>query len=416
MNSRERVLATVQHRTPDRLPIDLGGMRSTGIMSIAYNNLKRNLGMSNVTTRMHDIVQQLAQPDIGVLNRFQIDVIDFGSLLTQDLSLWKDWTLPDGSLCRVPTWLQAAYSKKKRRMEIFNPEGDLVSTMPDGCLYFEQPIYPLVNGEIPGTTNELRAAMSKVQWSYPPCSPWDRSKGPGFWEWLGDAAGKARASTNRAIMLGFGANLLEWGQFLCSNEVFLLMLGAEPQKAEKLLDMLVEIHMGNLEKLLPAIKGKVDIVVVGDDLGMQSGLQISPAMYRRVFKPRHGRIYREIRERSGAFVFMHCCGSIAPVIGDLVDIGVDILNPIQTSAANMDPKRLKKDFGQHITFWGGGCDTQVVLPNGKPDEIEQHVKERIDIFAPGGGFVFNQVHNIMANVPPENVIAMLDAAIRYGKY
>ena len=416
MISRDRVRSTVAHRVPDRVPIDMGAMRSTGIMSIAYNRLKRKLGFSELPTRMYDLVQQLACPDDKVLDRFGIDVVDLGNLLTREPSLWKEWTLPDGSDCVVPHWLDYGYSDEKGRMELYHPDGDLVGVMPDGCLYFEQPYYPLAGKSIPASTEELEATMAKVVWAYPPCSPWDQAGEGHFWDWLGEASKAARASTDRAILLSFGGNLLEWGQFLFSNADFLVMLKAEPRKAERLLDMLVEIHMEKLERLVRAVGDSVDILVMGDDLGMQNGLQISPEMYRYFFKHRHGKIYRYVKDNSDMLVFLHSCGSISSVIGDLIDIGVDILNPVQTSAAGMDPKRLKEEFGRHITFWGGGCDTHRVLPKATPEDVDGHVRERIEILAAGGGFVFNQVHNVMADVPPENVIAMLDAALKYGGY
>ena len=416
MTSRDRILSALQHRAPDRVPIDFGAMRSTGIMTIAYNRLKERLGFGGLPARMYDLVQQLAYPDDEVLDRFQVDVLDLGSLLTRDSSLWKDWTLPDGSDCKVPHWLKYGYSKEKKRIELYHPDGDLVGVQPDGCLYFEQPYYPLADGDIPATIEELQAKMAKVVWAYPPCSPWDRAEEDGFWDWLSKAAREARASTDRAIMLAFGGSLLEWGQFLCSNENFLMMLKAEPRKAGKLLDMLTEIHLEKLANLVRAVDDSVDILVLSDDLGMQTGLQIPPDMYRRLFKPLHKKIYSYIKDNSNMFVFLHCCGSIAPVIGDLIDAGVDIINPVQTSAVRMEPRRLKDEFGKHITFWGGGCDTQSVLPYATPEEVQEHVKERISIFADEGGFVFNQVHNVMANVPPENVVALFDAAIKYGQY
>jgi uroporphyrinogen decarboxylase len=365
---------------------------------------------------MYDLVQQLAYPDSEVLDRFQIDAVDLGNLLSQDASLWKDWRLPDGSGCKVPDWFNPSSNKKKKRLELFDFDGDLIGVMPDGCLYFEQSCYPLTDGNIPATTEELQKKMAKVIWVYLPCPPGDRAQQEDYWEWLGKAAAQARASTERAIMMGFGGNLLEWSQMLCSNENFLMMLAAEPKKAERLLDMLTEIHLENLEQVVQAVGSSVDILQMGDDLGMQTGMQISPEMYRRFFKPRHKKIYRYVKDNSDIFVFMHNCGSTSAVLTDLIDIGVDILNPVQTSAAGMDPKRLKDEFGRDITFWGGGCETQGILWNGTPRDVEKHVKGRIDILAPGGGFIFNQVHNIMADVPPENVIAMLDAALKYGGY
>ena len=416
MTSRERIYRTVKHHAPDRVPIDFGAMRSSSIMSIAYNGLKERLVFGDIATRMYDLVQQLAYPDDEVLDRFNIDAVDLGNLITQSSSLWKDWKLPDDSDCKVPQWFNPKYDGEKNRLELIDNDGDLVGIMPDGCLYFEQSCYPLSDGTIPASTKELRAMMGKVIWAYLPCPPGDKAQEADYWEWLVKEAVKARALTNRSIMMGFGGNLLEWGQMLCSNENFLMMMAGEPKKAERLLDMLTEIHLEDLEKVIQVVGNSVDILQMGDDLGMQTGMQISPEMYRRALKPRHKKIYNYIKDNSNMFVFMHNCGSTYPVIGDLIDIGVDIINPVQTSAAGMNPKRLKEEFGQYITFWGGGCETQGILYNGTPKDVEEHVKERIDILAPGGGFVFNQIHNIMADVPPENVIAMFDAALKYGEY
>ncbi|MCD6232734.1 methyltransferase [Candidatus Aerophobetes bacterium] len=416
MTSRERVYKAIRHDIADRVPIDFGAMRSTGIMSIAYNLLKEKLGLRRLNTRMYDLVQQLAYPDNEILDRFQIDVVDLGNIITEDMSLWKDGNLPDGSKCKVPYWFNPVYNNRKKRLEVYDTDGDLIGVMPDGCLYFEQSLYPLADGNIPSTIEELREKMAKVIWAYLPCSPWDRAKEDNFWEWLKNSAKKARASTERAIMMGFGGNLLEWGQMLCSNENFLVMLAAEPKKAEKLLDMLTEVHLQDLEKVIQAVDGAVDILQMGDDLGMQKGMQISPEMYRRFFKPRHKKIYHYVKDNSSMFVFLHSCGSIYPVIADLIEAGVDIINPVQTSAKDMNPERLKSEFGKYITFWGGGCETQEVLWKGTPKDVEKQVKERMEIMSPGGGFVFNQVHNIMANVPPENVIALFEAALKYGEY
>jgi uroporphyrinogen decarboxylase len=152
---------------------------------------------------------------------------------------------------------------------------------------------------------------------------------------------------------------------------------------------------------------------MGDDLGTQQALEISPKIYREVFKPRQRLIFEAVKKRSNLHLFLHSCGSIVDILPDLIEIGVEIINPVQTSARGMDPDRLKREFGKDLTFWGGGCDTQRVLPLASPKEIEEHVKERIDIFAPGGGFVFTQVHNIMPHVPPQNIVAMVDAVKKY---
>jgi uroporphyrinogen decarboxylase len=171
-----------------------------------------------------------------------------------------------------------------------------------------------------------------------------------------------------------------------------------------------------LRRLLPALKGYVQVLVVGDDLGMQSGPQLSPAMYREIFLGRHKRIYEYARKLSGAHLFMHNCGGVYQLIPSLIEAGVEILNPVQTSAKCMEPERLKKEFGRDITFWGGGCDTQGTLINGTPEQVREDVRRRLDVFMPGGGYVWNQVHNVLADVPPANVVAMLDAAYEFGEY
>jgi uroporphyrinogen decarboxylase len=174
--------------------------------------------------------------------------------------------------------------------------------------------------------------------------------------------------------------------------------------------------METLSRLLPRLRGSVDFVVVGDDLGMQTGPQLSPETYRELFLPRHKKIYSYARQLSGAHIFMHNCGGIYQLIGALIEAGVEVLNPVQTSARYMEPERLKREFGRDITFWGGGCDTQHVLAHGTPEQVREDVRRRLEVFMKGGGYVWNQVHNIMADVPPENVVAMLEAAYEFGRY
>jgi len=193
-------------------------------------------------------------------------------------------------------------------------------------------------------------------------------------------------------------------------------LAGDPEFSGVLLDRLVDANIQRLEQILPAVEGYVQVIQVGDDLGMQDGPQLSPRLYRKVIKPRHQRLYRYIKEHSSAYLFLHTCGSVYPFIPDFIEMGVDILNPVQVSAKNMDSKRLKQEFGKDIVFWGGGCDTQQVLSFGTPAEVREEVKRRIGDLAPGGGFVFNEVHNIQVGVPPENIVAMYDAVREFGAY
>jgi uroporphyrinogen decarboxylase len=226
---------------------------------------------------------------------------------------------------------------------------------------------------------------------------------------LATGARALRAGTSRAIIGLFGGNLLESGQFLYRNDNFFLLLAGEPRRAHDFLDRLVAMHLANLERFLAAVGNSIDIILFGDDLGMQSGPQISPRMYREFFKPRHAQLWQRAKALAGVKVMLHCCGGVRELLPDLIEAGLDAINPVQTSCAGMDAAGLKRDFGRDITFWGGGCDTQRILPNGTPDDVRRHVRAQVAILRPGGGFVFQQVHNILANVPPANVVAMLEA-------
>jgi len=220
--------------------------------------------------------------------------------------------------------------------------------------------------------------------------------------------------TDYSIMLAVGCNLFEMGTFLRRLDNFLVDIYTDTKGTKRLLDKLVDGYLKLLDRVLEGVGEYVDLLQFGDDLGGQSGGFMSPDVFEDIFKPRYKKMWDFVHERSNCKVFLHSCGSIYEVIPHLIDAGLDVLNPVQTTTANMEPERLKREFGKYITFWGGGCNTRDVLPNKSPKEVKEDVKRRIDIFASGGGFVFNQIHNILADVPPENVIAMFEAAYQYG--
>jgi uroporphyrinogen decarboxylase len=414
MTKRERVLKAIQHREPDRVPLDLGAMRSTGITAIAYGKLKKHLGITAGGTYVYDVVQQLAQPETAILDYVDADVIDLGRAFLLEDTDWKDFVLPDGSPAKIPAYAnlepdgEGGWVARSR-------DGTVIGTMPRGAFYLSQNHFPLLgwDGRSRKPLERLPELMDRVTWAALPTAPWHRPLGD---EHLAEIRRRARElyeTTDYAIMAGFGGNLLEWGQFLCRIDVFLADLIENPAKAEALLDRLTELHLASLEKFLDTIDGYVQIIQMGDDLGTQLAPQISPEMYRRFFKPRHKRIYERVRRRDGIHLFLHSCGSIADLLPDLIETGVEIINPVQTSARGMDPERLKREFGRDLTFWGGGCDTQRLLPDGTEREIDDQVRRRMEIFGPGGGFVFTQVHNILPNVPPRNIVAMIEAAKTY---
>jgi len=400
MTSRERVLAALDHRQPDRVPIDFSGHRSSGIAAIAYPKLRKYLSLPPTPIRVYDVIQQLAIVDDDVLDRFGIDTIELGRGFTLDDKSWSPWALPDGTPCLVPSWTQL--ERDNRRWVIRSKTGRVIAHMPDGALYFEQTYYPFLEG---GDEPEaIYDALEECMWTAVASPP-----GPVDSQTLKEGARQLRDKTDRAIIGLFGGNLFEIGQFLYRNDKFMMLLAAEPQRAHRFLDKLVEIHLTNLERFLRAVGEYIDIILFGDDLGMQTGPLISPQMYREFFKPRHKLLWNRAKELADVKVMLHCCGGVRELMRDLIEAGLDAINPVQISCTGMDATELKAEFGKDITFWGGGCDTRDLLPNDTPDQIVKHVKEQVKILGPGGGFVFQQVHNILANVPPENIVAMFDA-------
>jgi uroporphyrinogen decarboxylase len=234
--------------------------------------------------------------------------------------------------------------------------------------------------------------------------------------WLRRQARRLCETTDKAIMGHFGGSILEAAQGLRGWERFMMDMALEPRLAEALTHKLAHHYVANLPVYLDAVGEYIHIIQMGDDLGTQGGPQMSPEMYRRIIKPCQRQVYEHVKTHSDLRLFLHSCGSVYRLIPDLIEIGVDILNPVQISAAEMNPAQLKREFGQDIVFWGGGANTQHVLPSATPEEVREHVRGLLEILAPGGGYVFCQVHNIQANVPPENVVALFDAALEFGRY
>ncbi|MBN1507420.1 MAG: hypothetical protein JW955_11270 [Sedimentisphaerales bacterium] len=184
---------------------------------------------------------------------------------------------------------------------------------------------------------------------------------------------------------------------------------AGPSKAHAFLDELMAVHLEKLERFLAAVGPCIDIILFGDDLGMQTGPMMSPRMYCEFFKSRHKLLWTRAKELADVKVMLHCCGGVRELLPHLIEAGLDAINPVQISCRGMDARELKREFGKDLTFWGGGCDTRDILAGGTPAQVAEHVKRQVEIFSPGGGFVFQQVHNILANVPPENIVTMFDA-------
>ena len=412
MTSRERILAAIEHRQPDRVPVDLGATPSSGISATAYGNLKTHMGITTGHTRLYDVVQQLAQPEEVVLDRFKIDVVDVGRTFNTADSDWYDIRLADGQKAQYPVWFHPEPQQDGSFIAL-HKDGTDIAHMPARGTFYDQSYFPYVDG-YPSDFSGLDREMGKILWAALVHSPWDHAEDPRFWATLRERALALRASSDRALMIVCGCNLFEWGTFLRRMDNFLMDIYAEPETVETLLDALMERHLATLTKVCETVGDVCDILRFGDDLGMDTGPFMSPDVYRRLFKPRHAQLCATVHKHSRMKTFLHSCGSLHELMPDLIEAGYDVINPMQTTCRDMEPEKLKREFGKDICFWGGGCDTRTVLNRATPAEVKDHVRRRIEILAPGGGFVFNTVHNILPEVPPQNIVAMFEAVAEYG--
>ena len=411
MNARERVLAAINHQEPDGVPVDIGSTPSSGISAIAHYNLKHYLEALEWPTQVYDVVQQIAQPGEAMLDRFRIDVVDIGRAFDDRPQDWYDITLPDGPPVQFPTWFKPT-PQPDGAWDVFNAQGVRVATMPLGANFFDQTCFPYVDG-YPDSFADLAQVMPLVHWAGLAHSPWDHAGDADFWQQLRTRAQALRASSDRALMIVVGCNLFEWGTFLRRLDNFLVDIVTDPVNVERLLDALMEQHLQTLAKVCTAVGDIADVVRFGDDLGTDQGPFMSPKTYRQIFKPRHKLLTDYVKQHSQMHTFLHSCGSIYKLLPDLIDAGFEIINPVQTIARDMEPKRLKQEFGKDLTFWGGGADTRFTLNRGTPEQVKDNVRSNIEALAGGGGFVFNTVHNILPDVPPANFVAMFEAIDEY---
>ena len=401
MTGRERVLTALAHREPDRVPIDLGASLVTGINAVAYHRLKQYLGLDGGPVRVADIVLQLAEMEEPIRRRFGVDVVGLPTL--EPLpgvhnTYWKPWTLPDGS----PALISADFVPEvteRGDLLIRAADGSVAQWMPAGTYHFLPKEAPLAQATLEDLERFQPRRFTDEEMDF-----------------LHHAARRLHKETDYALFGWFGGSLVEGAQFARGWVRFMQDLKRDPGFAAALVERLAQAALADLERYLDAVGECIHVVGFGDDLGVQHGLQFHPDLYRQLFKPHHRRLYGLVHARSRAYVFLHTCGSVYDLIPDLIEVGVDILNPVQTSAARMEPDRLKRAFGDRLTFWGGGCCPQRVLPWGTPEEVAADVRERLRTLAPGGGYVFAPIHDIQPDVPPQNIVAMYDAALRWGCY
>ena len=382
MSSRERVLQALNHLEPDRVPLDLGGCSQTGIQADAYERLVSHLNMSK-TIKVIDMVQYLAEIDEEILDQFEVDTRGLNPSMAEITVEYDDD--PDGYSYFTDRW-GIRYKKPKV-----------------GGYYYDLVGHPL-SGEI--------SIQDINHFKFPNPAELRGDLGNIFQSW-------AKRSNPPAIVLeATEGGMVEFGFWLRGFTNFYMDIASDPKLAGYLLDKILEFKMACWEAALNLAGENVDVVWEVDDLGLQNRTMFSPTTYRNLIKPRHQQLFSYIKSKApkGTFLGLHSCGSIRDIIPDLIEIGVDILNPIQVSAANMDPKELKRVFGKELTFWGGGVNTQSTLPNGTPDQVKEEVRQRVEELAPGGGFVFAAVHNIQADVPPQNILAMVEALHEAGNY
>jgi uroporphyrinogen decarboxylase len=414
MKSRERVLLSINHKEPDRVPVDLGSMRSTGISAVAYSRLLARLGIKKIP-RMYDFIQQLAYPDKEVLDIFNVDCIDASQAFLLDSSDWVEWHLDDGSACLIPSYLNLE-RKDNGTVNLMDRDGTILGSKPVNSLYVNQVYYAYGStAGIPGHIDEKD--LKKNMWKLP-TTPYhldifNDEQGNIFSKRLAEF----RAQNEYAIMLATGCNLFEAGTRLRGMENFLCDIYQDRKAVIRLLDRITENHLRTLDRIIGLAANKVDILMFGgDDLGSQNAPFLSPEIFSEVFCPFYRKLWDFVHKKTDCKVFLHSCGSIFKLIPALIDSGLDIINPVQTTAECMDGAGLKKEFGNDLVFWGGGCNTRDILPAGTVEEVKEDVKRNIEIFAGNGGFVFSQIHNILADVPAENIIAMFEAVSEYGTY
>ena len=385
MNSRERVLTALNHKEPDRVPFDMGGTVLTGINVKAYRSLRDYLGLPRVEPTIVDVVQQLARVDEDVVDRLGVDVEN------------------------VSPRSSASFQIEIKDMEggkyaYFYDEYGIGWRMPKvGGLYYDMFDHPL-SGDIdkwdvdryvlPDPTNPARFAGVR------------------------EAAKRVLEEEQRALIVGnISAGIFEMYLWTRGFQHGYSDLIGNPALSQKILRGFTDMQLAYWEKMFDTLGDLIDVVQLADDFAGQHDMLISPSSYRKYLKPLHREMFDFIHSRSSAKIFLHSCGSIRKVIPDLIEIGLDIINPVQVSAAGMDSAELKREYGRDLTFWGGGVDTQRAFDeNHTPEEVREDVKRRVADLMPGGGFVFATVHNILSNVPPENIMAMWETLQEYGAY
>jgi uroporphyrinogen decarboxylase len=374
MNSRERVLAALHHREPDRIPFDLGSTKVTGITRNAYLGLARLLGEDPGTFEFFDTTQQLAVMEEGILQRLEVDTRG----LMPNVARKAPRITEDGQGART-----------------FTDEWGMTWKMPQGGLYFDLVESPLA-GDI--TVRDVEAFS------------WPDPAADALVEGLKEQATRWHREGYAIILESFCAGIFEMSCRVRGYEQFYMDLALDPKLACALLDKFVELKIAFYERAAQELGGLVQFVREGDDVAGEESLLMSPDSYRTYIKPRHAELFKAQRALfpEPFYVFLHSDGAIYDLLPDFIEEGVDILNPVQVTAKGMSVGRLKREFGRELVFWGGAVDPHD-FAHASPDAVGQEVKRRVEDLSPGGGYIFGAIHNIQDDVPPENIVAMWEA-------
>ncbi|MDY7009691.1 MAG: uroporphyrinogen decarboxylase family protein [Planctomycetota bacterium] len=391
MTGRERVLTALSHKEPDRVPYDLSGTHVTGISVGAHDRLRKYLSLPDRRTDVVDLLQQLAMPADDLMDRLKVDTRGLYPLCSNNIPL------PVGS----ENWRELITETNEGLTYV--DEWGFRQFMPSDGLYFS-----LVQSPLPDMDVSVEQVM---QLPLPDGSEAWRIEG------LREQAERFRRAGCCVVLKSLCAGMVEMGHRVRGMENFLMDLLVNQPVAEAVIERFLEIKMNYWGRALGELGCVVDVVFEMDDYGTQTSQLISPETFRSIVKPRLKRLIGHVKKLSpGVKVAFHSCGSVRPIIPDFIEIGIDILNPVHISATGMEPASLKADFGADICFWGGGVETQHVLPTGTPEKVRADVRANIDALAPGGGWVFTTIHNIQQDVPPENVMAMWETLQSCGVY
>ena len=402
LTSRERVLMALNHEETDRVPMDLGSSRSTGINANAYQNLKKHMGITSETV-CFDVKQDLAYPDFELLRRLGVDVVILPRLVPSvgvRIDKMTHGQLPlGGGECLLSAYYNPV-DIGDGTMGLYDEAGHLLAKRAKSSYYYDECYNPLQNVEDESDIDKLLTLPSISDEEL---------------VWLRNRAKDLYENTDFCISAATSTSLFEKGWKDWGMQTFMENLYCEPELIEYYLDKMTDAYIAMMERYLDAVGDYVQVVQNNDDFGSQRNMLLSPELYRKFFKPRHARINEAIRrKKKDIHISLHCCASIRPIIGDIIESGYDILNPIQKEADNMDPYEIKKTFGNSVTIWGGACSTQTTLTHGTIDEIIAECKEMIKCYATGGGFVYAAIHNIQADISPEKILAVFETGRKYG--